>query len=195
MEQRIADIDAKKKELYKEHARYKYQYEKDVDISEADLPVIDDILSESDVAVTDSSITEILHEETDMIVEEVYYDINELEIVELPYEPANKLIEAIVEGEANLQTVEALDMPKKRCEALTDKQKVEWLGIAGCSVREAIQRFISKLDSIGVVYQYSADMLDEFIRLEAVSKDKKSEQREEADIILQRDYENKGKSR
>ena len=34
MEQRIADIDAKKKELYKEHARYKYQYEKDVDISE-----------------------------------------------------------------------------------------------------------------------------------------------------------------
>ncbi|PWE83210.1 hypothetical protein [Agathobacter rectalis] len=32
MEQRIADIDAKKKELYKEHARYKYQYEKDVDV-------------------------------------------------------------------------------------------------------------------------------------------------------------------
>lgn len=49
--------------------------------------------------------------------------------------------------------------------------------------------------SEGIVYKYSADMLDEFIRLEAVSKDKKSEQREEADIILQRDYENKGKSR
>lgn len=177
MEQRIADIDAKKNELYNEHARYKYQYEKDVDISEADLPVIDDILSESDVAVTDSSITEILHEETDMIVEEVYYDINELEIVELPYEPANKLIEAIVEGEANLQTVEALDMPKKRCEALTDKQKVEWLGIAGCSVREAIQRFISKLDSIGVVYQYSADMLDEFMKLESVMAQMKRKKR------------------
>ena len=210
VEQRIADIDVKKKELYKEHACYKYQYEKDgdetvylyheahyreqlaelkerrkeakrecaiikccisestfahmeipidveklymvdvlefagseisyaerggkvtdygivetdehtelydkVDISEAELPVIDDILSESDVAVTDSSITEILHEETDMIVEEVYDDINESEIVELPYEPANKLIEAIVEveGEANLQTVEALDMTKER---------------------------------------------------------------------------------
>lgn len=149
----------------------------DVDISEADLPVIDDILSESDVAVTDSSITEILHEETDMIVEEVYYDINELEIVELPYEPANKLIEAIVEGEANLQTVEALDMPKKRCEALTDKQKVEWLGIAGCSVREAIQRFISKLDSIGVVYQYSTDMLDEFMKLESVMAQMKRKKR------------------
>lgn len=31
-EQRIADIDAKKKELYKEHVRYKYQYEKDGDV-------------------------------------------------------------------------------------------------------------------------------------------------------------------
>ncbi len=31
-ERKIADIDAKKKELYNEHARHKYQYEKDVDI-------------------------------------------------------------------------------------------------------------------------------------------------------------------
>ncbi|MBQ4523704.1 MAG: hypothetical protein IJA10_12240 [Lachnospiraceae bacterium] len=31
-EQRIADIDAKKKELYNEHTRYKYQYEKDGDV-------------------------------------------------------------------------------------------------------------------------------------------------------------------
>lgn len=32
-EQKITDIDAKKKELYKEHARYKYQYEKDGDVT------------------------------------------------------------------------------------------------------------------------------------------------------------------
>ena len=32
-EQRMADIDAKKKELYNEHARYKYQYEKDGDVT------------------------------------------------------------------------------------------------------------------------------------------------------------------
>ncbi|MBQ4523702.1 MAG: hypothetical protein IJA10_12230 [Lachnospiraceae bacterium] len=57
----------------------------------------------------------------------------------------------------------------KECyETLTDKEKVDWLGIADCSVQEAIQRFISKLDSIGVVYRYSDDMLDEFMRLEAV---------------------------
>ena len=32
-EQKIVDIDAKKKKLYKEHARYKYQYEKDGDVT------------------------------------------------------------------------------------------------------------------------------------------------------------------
>ncbi|MBQ7775473.1 MAG: relaxase/mobilization nuclease domain-containing protein, partial [Lachnospiraceae bacterium] len=32
-EQKIVDIDAKKKELYKEHAQYKYQYEKDGDVT------------------------------------------------------------------------------------------------------------------------------------------------------------------
>lgn len=31
-EQRIVDIDAKRQELYKEHACHKYQYEKDVDL-------------------------------------------------------------------------------------------------------------------------------------------------------------------
>lgn len=275
-EQKIADIDAKKKKLYNEHARHKYQYEKDGDvtvylyheahyreqlaelkerrkeakrecatinrcisestfahmeipldvdvenlymvdmpefegseisyaesmdydetteygaaetdeytesydeekISKADSTVIDGVLSEADVVVTDSSITEILHEETDMIVQEVYDDINESEIVELPYEPANELIEAIVEGEANLQTVEALDMTKERYELLTDKEKVDWLGIAECSVQDAIQRFISKLDSIGVVYRYGDDMLDEFMRLESVVAQMKREQKE-----------------
>ena len=275
-EQKIVDIGAKKKELYKEHARYKYQYEKDRDvtvylyheahyreqlaelkerrkeakrecatinrcisestfahmqipldvdvenlymvdmtefdadeivrgeskdydevagygtagideytesygeaeISKVDSTIIDDVLSETDVVVTDSSITEILHEETDMIVQEVYDDINESEIVELPYEPANELIEAIVEGEANLQTVEALDMTKERYELLTDKEKVDWLGIAECSVQDAIQRFISKLDSIGVVYRYGDDMLDEFMRLESVVAQMKRGQKE-----------------
>ncbi len=277
VEQKIVDIDAKKKELYKEHARYKYQYEKDGDvniclyheahyreqleelkerrkvakrecatinrcisestfahmeipldvdvenlymvdmpefegneisyaesmdydetteygaaetdeytesydeekISKADSTVIDGVLSEADVVVTDSSITEILHEEIDMIVQEVYNDIDESEIVELPYEPENELIEAIVEGEANLQTVEALDMTKECYEALTDKEKVEWLGIADCSVQEAIQKFISKLDSIGVVYRYSDDMLDEFMRLESVKELMKSGEKSE----------------
>ncbi len=55
---------------------------------------------------------------------------------------------------------------------------MEWLGIADCNVQDAIQRFISKLDSIGVVYRYSDDMLDEFMRLESVVTQMKREQRE-----------------
>ena len=70
------------------------------------------------------------------------------------------------------------DMTKERYEVLIDKEKVEWLGIAECSVQEAIQRFISKLDSIGVVYQYSDDILDEFMRLESVVAQMKREPKE-----------------
>ena len=55
---------------------------------------------------------------------------------------------------------------------------MEWLGIAECSVQDAIQRFISKLDSIGVIYRYSDDILDEFMRLESVVAQMKREQRE-----------------
>lgn len=56
---------------------------------------------------------------------------------------------------------------------------MEWLGIAECSVQDAIQRFISKLDTIGVVYRYSDDMLDEFMRLESVVAQMKRENEKE----------------
>ena len=260
-EQRIADIDAKKKELYKEHARYKYQYEKDGDVtvylyheahyreqlaelkerrkeakrecatinrcisestfSHMEIPLdvdvenlymvdvpefegnkisyvenkgydkdetykianpyadvedyeteqidVADVLPEVDVLEPVSVVAEVLQEEADVILEqEPDYSINEPEIVEMPYEPVNKSHEDVDEAYEDLQDVSMSDMTKERYEALTDKEKVEWLGIAECSVQEAIQRFISKLDSIGVVYQYSDDMLDEFMRLESV---------------------------
>ena len=66
-------------------------------------------------------------------------------------------------------------MTKECYEELTDKEKVEWLDIAECSVQDAIQRFISKLDSIGVVYRYSDDMMDEFMRLDSVVAQMKRE--------------------
>ena len=72
-------------------------------------------------------------------------------------------------------------MTKERYEVLTDKEKVEWLGIAECSVQDAIQRFISKLDSIGVIYRYSDDMLDEFMRLESVVAQMERENEKEQD--------------
>ena len=273
-EQRIADIDAKKNELYKEHARYKYQYEKDGDvtvylyheahyreqlaelkerrkeakreyatinrcISEStfthmEIPLDVDVenlymvdvpefeeneisyaenkgygegeayklkrlyadaepygeeefcMTDTDAGVQEVNVTEpkpmeteVLQEETDVILQEEFYDgINEPEVVEPSYEPINEFMEAVVEGDVNLQKVESSNMTKECYEILTDKEKVEWLGIADCNVQDAIQRFISKLDSIGVVYRYSDDMLDEFMRLESVVAQMKREERE-----------------
>ena len=273
-EQKIADIDVKKKELYKEHARYKYQYEKDGDVTvylyheahyreqlaelkerrkeaKSECATINRCISEStfahmeilldvdvenlymvdvpefeenkisyvenkgydegevyklkrlyadaehygeeefcmtdtdagvqEVNVTEPKLmeTEVLQEETDVILQEEFFDgINEPEVVEPCYEPVNEFMEAVVEGDVNLQKVESPNMTKERYEALRDKEKVEWLGIADCNVQDAIQRFISKLDSIGVVYRYSDDMLDEFMRLESVVAQMKRERRE-----------------
>jgi hypothetical protein len=288
-EQKIADIDAKKKELYNEHARHKYQYEKDgdvtvylyheahyreqlaelkerrkeakreyatinrcisestfahmeipldvdvenlymvdvpefegndisyvesnihddgaeygtaetdvyiepydeADIYKADSTVSNDVLSEVDVAKSERIIAEVLQEETGVLPEEgFFYEGNESEIVKPSYEPANETIEAIAEEDAKLKKVEESDMTKERYEILTDKEKVEWLGIAECSVQEAIQRFISKLDSIGVVYRYSDDMLDEFMRLESVVAQMRRKQEN-----MERSAEKEGRSR
>ena len=266
-EQKIVDIDAKKKELYKENARYKYQYEKDGDvtvylyhethyreqllelkerrkeakrecatisrcisestfthmeipldvdvenlymvdvpefegseisyaeskvygeateygttetdeytgsydeaeIAKANSSVMDDVLFETDVAESELIIAEVLQEETDAIPKAIINPgVNEPEVAELSYELINEFYETVDEAYKDLQNVSIPDMTKERYEALTDKEKVEWLGIAECSVQDAIQRFINKLDSIGVVYRYSDDMLDEFMRLESV---------------------------
>ncbi len=280
-EQKIADIDAKKKELYKEHARYKYQYEKDGDVTvylyheahyreqlaelkekrkevkrecetikrcisestfshmeilldvdvenlymvdlpeleesefsctesmeydevavyrtverdeyiesydEADISEelsvdIDDVLSEADVTQSESIVADVLQEERNVISKDGFCDgINAPEVIESSYKPVNESTEAIVEGNANLKNVEEPDMTKERYEALTDKEKVEWLEIAECSVQEAIQRFTSKLDSIGVVYRYSDDMLNAFMRLESVKEQMKKEKSGRSDI-------------
>lgn len=277
VEQKIADIDAKKKELYKEQARYKYQYEKDgdvtvylyheayyreqlaelkerrkeakrecatinrcisestfahmeipldvdvenlymVDVPEfegseisyaksldydevekygtaekdvyiesydeadiymADSTVIDDVLSENDVTEQNLVVAEASQEERDVISEEFRYDVNEPVVVEQPYKSVNKSHEDVDEAYEDSPDVSMLDMTKECYEALTDKEKVKWLGIAECSVQDAIQRFINKLDSIGVVYRYSDDMLDEFMRLESVVAQMKREGKSE----------------
>jgi len=276
-EQKIADIDVKKKELYKEHARYKYQYEKDGDvtvylyheahyreqlaelkerrkevkrecatinrcISEStfahmeipldvdvenlymvDVPEFEgneisyagsevydegieyksadsgeyiesyieegisgtelvDIVAELpkiDVAEPEPVVAEASQEETNMISEEICCDGNESVAVELPYELVNKSHEAVDEAYTELQNFATPAMTKEHYEILTDKEKVEWLGIAECSVQDAIQRFISKLNSIGVVYRYSDDMLDEFMRLESVAAQMKRNGKEQ----------------
>lgn len=266
-ERKIADIDAKKKELYNEHARQKYQYEKGGDVTvylyyeahyreqlaelkekrkeaKSELGTINRCLSEStyahleipdDVDIENLYVVDVPEFESETISYPEYeaYEEKTVETESTVYGPAERtepfveptvslvsetitepvsetvpLSEAFSEDtegfaervaeevvEETYHPVNEPEMTKERYETLTDKEKVEWIGLEDCDVQERIHRFVSKMNSIGIVYKYSADMLDEFIRLEAVSKDKKSEQREEADIILQRDYENKGKSR
>ena len=240
-EQRIANIDAKKKELYKEHARYKYQYENDGDVTvylyheahyreqlaelkerrkeaKRECATINRCISESTFAhmeipldvdvenlymvdVPEFEGSEISYAESEVYDEvevykavesnvdiEVYgtelagddvlpeVDMLEPEPVTMPYEPISESVEVLDEVYADLQNFAMPDMTKEHYEALTDKERVEWLGIAECSVQDAIQRFVSKIDSIGVVYQYSDDMLDEFMRLESVVAQMKREQ-------------------
>lgn len=242
-EQKIADIDVKKKELYKEHARYKYQYEKDGDVTvylyheahyreqlaelkerrkeaKRECATINRCISESTFAhmeiqldvdvenlymvdVPDFEGSEILYAESGSYDEvEAYkaaetsvnievYETEQIEVadvlpeldeakpepVTMPYEPIDESVGIVDEAYADSQDFATPDMTKEHYEALMDKEKVEWLGIADCNVQDAIQKFISKLDSIGVVYRYSDDMLDEFMRLESVVTQMKREQK------------------
>ena len=136
-------------------------------------------LPKIDVAEPEPVVAEASQEETNMISEEICCDGNESVAVELPYELVNKSHEAVDEAYTDLQNFATPAMTKEHYEILTDKEKVEWLGIAECSVQDAIQRFISKLNSIGVVYRYSDDMLDEFMRLESVAAQMKRNGKEQ----------------
>lgn len=242
-EQKIADIDAKKKELYNEHARCKYQYEKDGDVTvylyheahyreqlaelkerrkeaKRECATINRCINESTFAHMEIplnvdvenlymvDVPELVGEGISYAESEDYDEVEAYKVVEsnvdievygtesagddvltevsmleaepvtMPYEPILGSVEALDEVYADLQNFATPDMTKERYEALTDKEKVEWLEMEDCSVQDAIQRFISKLDSIGVVYRYSDEMLDEFMRLESVVAQMKREQKE-----------------
>lgn len=240
-ERQLTDIDAKKKELYNEHARQKYQYEKDGDETvylyheahyreqlaelkekrkevKRELGIIKRCLSESTYAHLEIPV--------DVDIENLYVvDVPEFEQEQISYPKYNSSEGRIVESEKRVYEAETMpesvpvavsiseatevipkevldesqedtepiaveviegvpfeisepEMTKERYEALTDKEKVEWLGIADCGVQERIHRFMSKLDSIGIVYKYSADMLDEFMRLESVVEQKEREEKQ-----------------
>lgn len=56
---------------------------------------------------------------------------------------------------------------KEWYKSLTDKEKVEWLGISGCDLQTAIHIFLEKMAAIGYADKNSEEMLDEFMRLES----------------------------
>lgn len=221
--QKIADIDTKKKELYKEHARYKYQYEKDGDVTvylyheahyreqlaelkerrkEAkwECTTIERCISEStfvhmeipiDVDVDNLYMVDVPEFEGEEYLSSPDEAYDEVESHKEELTDVNKVLYEAVEADIELDIMAVSDeaheksqghnepdMTKERYDTLTDKEKAEWLGIVGCSVQEGIHRFVSKMDSIGTVYRYGDDMLDEFMRLESVVTQMKREERQ-----------------
>ena len=246
-ERKIADIDAKKKELYNEHARHKYQYEKDGDATvylyheahyreqlaelkekrkeaKSELATINRCLSEStyahleipdDVDIENLYVVDVpefegktlsypeyevfeektveaervvceSEERTEQFTESRDSSISEtitepvLEVIPISEafsEDIEEFTEQVAEEvvEETYHLVNEPKMTKELYEALTDKEKVEWLGIADCDLQEAIARFGEKTRAIGIVYKYGDNMLDEFMRLEAVVAERKRE--------------------
>lgn len=114
-------------------------------ISGTELVGIADVQPKVDVTELEPVTAEVLQEETEVISEEFRYDGSKPEAVELSYEPVNKSHEAVDEAYEGSPDVSMPDMTKEQYETLTDKEKVEWLGIADCNVQDAIQKFIGNL--------------------------------------------------
>jgi hypothetical protein len=71
-------------------------------------------------------------------------------------------------------------MTKERYEALSDKEKIEWLGIDTDDFSKAIQRFNAKMAQLGIQFASIGDSADEFIRLQNVME---KEQRRECGSV------------
>ena len=59
---------------------------------------------------------------------------------------------------------------KEIYEAMTDKEKAEWIGIDSNDMLVSIKQFHEKLKSIGITYQYISDETEEYCRLEEAIK-------------------------
>lgn len=59
---------------------------------------------------------------------------------------------------------------KEIYEAMTDKEKAEWIGIDSNDMLVSVKQFHEKLKSIGITYQYISDETEEYCRLEETIK-------------------------
>lgn len=59
---------------------------------------------------------------------------------------------------------------KEIYEAMTDKEKAEWIGIDSNDMLVSIKQFNEKLKPIGITYQYISDETEEYCRLEEAIK-------------------------
>lgn len=72
-----------------------------------------------------------------------------------------EIVEKVEESEEQKQVV-----TKEIYEAMTDKEKAEWIGIDSNDMLASIKQFHEKLKSIGITYQYISDETEEYCRLE-----------------------------
>lgn len=61
---------------------------------------------------------------------------------------------------------------KEIYEAMTDKEKAEWIGIDSNDMLVSIKQFHEKLKSIGITYQYISDETEDYCRLEETLRKK-----------------------
>lgn len=82
----------------------------------------------------------------------------------------SEIVEKVEEPEEQEQVV-----TKEIYEAMTDKEKAEWIGIDSNDMLASIKQFHEKLKSIGITYQYISDETEEYCRLEeAIKKNSES---------------------
>ncbi len=76
------------------------------------------------------------------------------------------------EIDENLEAAEEglQEITKEIYGAMTDKEKVEWIGIESNDMLASIKLFHEKLQTIGITYQYISDETEEYCRLEEVIK-------------------------
>ncbi len=101
-------------------------------------------------------------------VEEVALTEEEAPIYEDSYEEADYV------SETEMNTVDSKEHTKidtkETYEAMTDKEKAEWIGIDSNEMLGSIKQFHEKLKSIGITYQYISDETEEYCRLEEAIK-------------------------
>lgn len=101
-------------------------------------------------------------------IEEVAVADEVIPVLEDYYEEAD--IDSEIVGNMEEPEESARVVTKEIYEALTDKEKAEWIGIDSNDMLASIKQFHEKLKSIGITYQYISDETEEYCRLEEAIK-------------------------
>ena len=100
--------------------------------------------------------------------EEVEFVEEVVPVLEDNYEEADIYSEIVQKAEEPEEREQLVT--KEIYEAMTDKEKAEWIGIESNDMLASIKQFHEKLKSIGITYQYISDETEEYCRLEEAIK-------------------------